>query len=71
VTDGYDATDARLGHVIPEIYDGISVWQHPDGRLENRWNPEHYPWRWRKTQEWIDAVELGRRQAQGEEPDGR
>jgi hypothetical protein len=27
----------RLGIVLPEVYDGISVWQESDGTYVNRW----------------------------------
>lgn len=50
---GFPAEDV-IGHVLPGVYDGISVWQLPDGRLVNRWSPD-YGRRYQLTQEWIDA----------------
>lgn len=50
-----------MGIVLPEVYDGISVWQEPDGTFTNRWADlaeEHpaerlYRWRAERAQEWI------------------
>ncbi len=42
----------RIGWVIPEIYDGISIWVI-DGELCNRWEPEDGP-RYERTQNLID-----------------
>ena len=40
-----DSESGRIGIILPDIYDGISVWQEPDGTLTNRWDwaAEHHP----------------------------
>lgn len=53
----------RLGIVLPEIYDGVSVWQEPDGTYTNRWAMAIAKWpdepvyrrRYDRAQAWIDA----------------
>lgn len=48
----------RMGIILPDVYDGVSVWIEPDGTYTNRWDPDTYPRRWRAAQEWIDAREM-------------
>jgi hypothetical protein len=50
---GYPAEQV-IGHQIVGVYDGVCAWQLPDGRLVNRWTPEHGR-RYQLTQDWIDA----------------
>ena len=52
---GYPA-DQVVGHILPDVYDGICAWELPDGRLVNRWTPE-YGRRYQLTQEWIDSLD--------------
>jgi hypothetical protein len=40
---------------IPHIYDGWSVKVLTNGTKINRWDPEQYPWRHQKTQEYLEA----------------
>ena len=42
-----------LGIILPGVYDGVCVWELPDGRLVNRWTPDDGR-RYTRTQEWID-----------------
>lgn len=49
---GFPAEDVT-GIILPGVYDGVCVWQLPDGTLVNRWGPE-YGRRYTLSQEWID-----------------
>ena len=59
-----------VGIELPEVYDGVSVWQHPDGRMENRWSAMHkrFPkdrsiaWRYEQAQRWIESQSSERTQ---------
>ena len=43
---------------VQGIYDGWSVAKMKDGRVLNRWDKITEPYRWDKTQQWIDENEL-------------
>lgn len=33
-----DIDDTLVGIILRGVYDGVSVWQHPDGTYTNRWD---------------------------------
>lgn len=38
MTPHADGASPSMGIELPHVYDGISVWQMPDGSLVNRWD---------------------------------
>lgn len=51
-------TDERIGVIIPGVYDGVLVWEEPDGTYTNRWaGVPGMERRAAAAQEWIDRQE--------------
>jgi hypothetical protein len=49
--------EGTIGIEIRGIYDGVSVWKLPSGKLVNRWPEDDR--RHKPTQEWIERKEAG------------
>lgn len=63
--------DIETGIVLPEVYDGISVWLLKDGSMVNRWaGMEGMEHRATRTQWYIDFRERAARDANAVESPG-
>ncbi|MEU5156778.1 hypothetical protein [Glycomyces sp. NPDC021274] len=63
--------DIETGIVLPEVYDGISVWLLKDGSMVNRWEGiEGMERRYNQTQQYINFRDRAVRDALGGQANG-